>query len=461
LVALLIGPSDEEQPPNPSRSFPWVVHRPGSFVRWGGAPAGGLDGQKPGGPQDLWPVFFGPARSWPTGEGRRSTGTHPALPGNEVLPGGRLDGVSPIGGAWTVGLAEQSVEGSPLLSGDDGRPGCAEVRVPPVSYSTPRRRGRRQDPPQWGGREVGGRPSKPPRDRQDACTERPAPTGTGQRPYAWPCRVKRRADRNASGRRGVCFRGGGSSGYDRGARRSKPTGPCLAWTRWAANGCNRNSRAWFADPSHNGGAPRIGRLRARAGRPEVVSRRAGAFPARPAGCYLRPPGSPGELVISSNPANASSRPGSTNVGPAGVVGPSWLRGGAVGYVGGRTSWGRIGRSPPMWPASWDVPVGPPAAWGLRGCSVLVGPGDDHAGASGAGVIYGRSGRPTSTGDGPAVSTLLTRRRFLGDGRNGPLETHMHLPSPAQQYLIENPGFVSAAGRVCGCDCGGWPVRCSS
>jgi xylulokinase len=70
------------------------------------------------------------------------------------------------------------------------------------------------------------------------------------------------------------------------------------------------------------------------------------------------------------------------------------------------------------------------------CVVLVGTGDDHAGAVGAGVIRpGLVADVTGTAEPVATCSPLP---VLDD--QGLLETHAH--AVANQYLIENPGFVS-------------------
>jgi xylulokinase len=71
-----------------------------------------------------------------------------------------------------------------------------------------------------------------------------------------------------------------------------------------------------------------------------------------------------------------------------------------------------------------------------GCAVLVGTGDDHAGALGAGVV--RPGLVADiTGTAEPVSTCSALPVLDTDAL---LETHAH--AVVGQYLIENPGFVS-------------------
>jgi xylulokinase len=70
------------------------------------------------------------------------------------------------------------------------------------------------------------------------------------------------------------------------------------------------------------------------------------------------------------------------------------------------------------------------------CQVLVGTGDDHAGAIGAGVIEpGLIGDMTGTAE-----PVTTCSPFPVRDDQSLLETHAH--AVAGQYLIENPGFVS-------------------
>jgi xylulokinase len=70
------------------------------------------------------------------------------------------------------------------------------------------------------------------------------------------------------------------------------------------------------------------------------------------------------------------------------------------------------------------------------CAVLVGTGDDHSGAVGAGVI-----RPGLIGDMTGTAEPVTTCSPLAvRDDEALLETHAH--AVAGQYLIENPGFVS-------------------
>jgi xylulokinase len=85
------------------------------------------------------------------------------------------------------------------------------------------------------------------------------------------------------------------------------------------------------------------------------------------------------------------------------------------------------------------PLTPDAAGRLgltTACRVLVGTGDDHAGAIGAGVIApGLIGDMTGTAEPVTTCSPLAVR----DARQV-VETHAH--AVAGQYLVENPGFVS-------------------
>ncbi len=70
------------------------------------------------------------------------------------------------------------------------------------------------------------------------------------------------------------------------------------------------------------------------------------------------------------------------------------------------------------------------------CRVLVGTGDDHAGAIGAGVVApGLIGDMTGTAEPVTTCSPLPLRDSLQV-----VETHAH--AVAGQYLVENPGFVS-------------------
>ncbi len=173
-----------------------------------------------------------------------------------------------------------------------------------------------------------------------------------------------------------------------------------------------------ADPSHTG--PKIAWLQQE--RPEVFAA-AVAFP--PAAGYLVRQLT-GELVIDH--ANASS---------------------SLLYDVGRREWsaellaavgvtadqlGRIGESADV---AGELTSRAAERLGLTtGCQVLVGTGDDHAGAIGAGVI--RPGLVADiTGTAEPVSTCSPSPVLDTEAL---LETHAH--AVAGQYLIENPGFVS-------------------
>ncbi|MDT7579681.1 MAG: xylulokinase [Pseudonocardiales bacterium] len=173
-----------------------------------------------------------------------------------------------------------------------------------------------------------------------------------------------------------------------------------------------------ADPSHTG--PKIAWLRSE--RPEVFAA-AAAFP--PTAGYLVQRLT-GELVIDH--ANASS---------------------SLLYDLGRRAWsaellaavgvsaeqlGRIGES--------DEVAGALTADAARrlglttACQVVVGTGDDHAGAVGAGVV--RPGLVADiTGTAEPVSTCSPLPVLDVEAL---VETHAH--AVPGQYLIENPGFVS-------------------
>lgn len=72
----------------------------------------------------------------------------------------------------------------------------------------------------------------------------------------------------------------------------------------------------------------------------------------------------------------------------------------------------------------------------KGCAVLVGTGDDHAGAMGAGVV---APGPVADVTGTAEPVATCSAAPVLDA-TGLVETHAH--AVPGQYLVENPGFVS-------------------
>jgi xylulokinase len=105
---------------------------------------------------------------------------------------------------------------------------------------------------------------------------------------------------------------------------------------------------------------------------------------------------------------------------------------AVGITAGQL--GQIGESGDV--AGTLTPEAAQRLGLTTGCAVLVGTGDDHAGAIGAGVI--RPGLVADiTGTAEPVSTCSPLPVLDAEEL---LETHAH--AVPGQYLIENPGFVS-------------------
>lgn len=83
-----------------------------------------------------------------------------------------------------------------------------------------------------------------------------------------------------------------------------------------------------------------------------------------------------------------------------------------------------------------------AALGLTTrCQVLVGTGDDHAGAIGAGVI---APGPVADVTGTAEPVAVCAQQPVFDA-GGLVETHAH--AVPGRYLVENPGFVSGGSTL--------------
>jgi xylulokinase len=172
------------------------------------------------------------------------------------------------------------------------------------------------------------------------------------------------------------------------------------------------------DPSHTG--PKI--LWLRAHRPEVVAR-ATAFP--PVVGYLVSRLT-GRLVIDH--ANASSSllyDVQRRAWSAELLDVAGLTTGQLGEV---AEAGEV--AGPLTPEAAEL-LGLPTT-----CNVLVGTGDDHAGALGAGVV---APGPVADVTGTAEPVATCSAAPVTDP-SGLVETHAH--AVPGQYLVENPGFVS-------------------